>query len=182
MNMSECCSHKRLNWAKASLIVLVLSALVHGLTFVPGVPVSMQLTWPLHIAAIVVFSSMIFSIRKTSPHAGPFRPWGSVPRHVPTAVILLCVALVVYSVVNFALFVERTKDGSPIEENGRYLLLRGGKESRELSREEYDQLSIYAVRGFSGHWMVFSLIPAIYFCYFDPRRAAARRDQSGGGA
>ncbi|MFW6163333.1 MAG: hypothetical protein ACODAJ_11240, partial [Planctomycetota bacterium] len=43
-----------------SAAVFALSVVVHVLTFVPGVPVSMGATWPLHLGAMAAFAFLFF--------------------------------------------------------------------------------------------------------------------------
>jgi hypothetical protein len=38
----------------------------------------------------------------------------------------------------------------------------------ELTEAEYYQRTLPVVRGFSGHWMLFFLVPALYFWYKEP--------------
>jgi hypothetical protein len=59
--------------------------------------------------------------------------------------------------------------GSPSVENGNYYLHNHGQKIRDLSKEEYQRFSAYVVRGFSGHWMLFSIIPAAYFLTAYPK-------------
>ena len=37
----------------------------------------------------------------------------------------------------------------------------------EISEADYRQQRTYVTRGFSGHWMVFYLLPALYSLYRD---------------
>ena len=71
--------------------------------------------------------------------------------------------LFAYALINFALFFYRSSGGTPEERDGKYVLQNHGTVIRELSADEYERHSAYVVRGFSGHWMVFYLIPALYF-------------------
>jgi hypothetical protein len=79
-------------------------------------------------------------------------------------------AFFAYAVINFALFFVLSKGGAAEERDGRYVLHNHGEIIRELSPEEYEQQRAYVLRGFSGHWMVFYLVPAVFFRY--------RRDKS----
>ena len=48
-------------------------------------------------------------------------------------------------------------------ENGTYFLHTRGTKIRDLTKEEHSRFLAYEVRGFSGTWILFSLIPAVYF-------------------
>jgi hypothetical protein len=162
-----------------ALVVFVTSALVHLLTFVPGAPISMHWTWPLHLAAMVVFGLMFLQgpllvgcalvnrgsfmqrLRDSQNRNRQMRAavFSSVPRYL----IVACIAMFAYAFINFGLFATKMSDGSPAEKNGKYFLEQHGKQIREIDQAEFRRLEALEVRGFSGHWMLFSLVPAIYF-------------------
>jgi hypothetical protein len=65
-------------------------------------------------------------------------------------------AFAAYALVNFAVFIVLSEGGGPHERDGKYVLQEHGTVLRELSEAEYHQQRAYVVRGFSGHWMLFS--------------------------
>ena len=49
-----------------------------------------------------------------------------------------------------------------------------GKVVRELTKQEYQHLQTLEVRGFSGHWILFSILPVTFFKYlYGPMKSAA---------
>jgi hypothetical protein len=74
-------------------------------------------------------------------------------------------AFFAYAVINFALFFVLSEGGVPEERDGKYVLHNHGNVIRELSEEEYERQNAYVLRGFSGHWMVFYLLPLLFFWY-----------------
>ena len=74
-------------------------------------------------------------------------------------------AFFAYALINFALFFFLSKGGVPDVRDGKYVLHNHGQVIRELSEDEYELQKAYVVRGFSGHWMVFYLVPALVFWY-----------------
>ena len=73
----------------------------------------------------------------------------------------------IYAALNFALFNYNSEGGSPDIRDGHYVLHDHGKIIRELSEDEYHIQKAYVARGFSGHWMLFYLMPALYFGFAD---------------
>lgn len=61
-----------------------------------------------------------------------------------------------YAFVNFALFFILSGGNTPIKQDGKFVLKQHGRLVREISEEEYHRQRAYIVRGFSGHWMMFS--------------------------
>ncbi|MFW6163836.1 MAG: hypothetical protein ACODAJ_13785, partial [Planctomycetota bacterium] len=95
--------------------------------------------------------------------------WRLVER-VPLPVTMGVVALVAYAFINFFAF-GLGAQGTPAEEDGRYYLHNHGTRLRTLSRAEYVRYRAREVRGFSGHWMLFSAIPTVYFLFLRPHLA-----------
>lgn len=132
----------------------------------------MHLIWPLHLATMAAFGAMILvgvSIRKKMPKADhPTDSLSKVLRWVPWPLILLCISAVAYTAINFAVFMGFTEGGSPAENDGRYYLQSHGKKIRDLEEGEYRWVRACEVRAFSGHWMLFSVIPMTFFFYVYP--------------
>jgi hypothetical protein len=181
---------------RLSPVVFVLSAIVHVLTFVPGLVISIGWVWPLHITVIAVFIAMFFAARpvlkgqrndegvghtwpqralrsfraaflKRGPSFGEF--WRRITRRVPIPFIALCVMMAGYTFFDFSVVMDQMKGGNPIEENGKYFLQHAGHTIRVIDRDEYDRLRAYEVRGFSGHWMLFALIPTVFSIFVCPQ-------------
>ena len=88
---------------------------------------------------------------------------------VPFPLRMACGAAFVYAIINFMLFITLMEGGSPAVSNGNYCLQNHGKKIRDLTKEEYQRFQAYDVRGFSGHWIVFSMIPMTYFLAVHPK-------------
>jgi hypothetical protein len=153
---------------------LTSSAVVHVLTFVPGVPIAMRHVWFLHVVVFVPFITMIGRAIQLGRSRGMDQRTfqrelvGLVPRRVR----LVAIVGFVYMLVNFALSIVRI-GGSPLAKDGHYYTANHGTITREISEAEYRRLESVEVRGFSGHWMVFYGIPLIFFAWAEPRAMAS---------
>jgi hypothetical protein len=145
-----------------AIIGFFTSLIVHLSTFLginparfgPGV-------WVLHVGMFAVLVPMIFDQGRMEKKTFQREIFSALPgwaRH-------LISVFFVYAIINLALFVFLSGRGVPSERDGKYALHSHGSVIRELSEEEYDRHKAYELRAFSGHWMVFYLIPALYFSY-----------------
>ncbi len=168
-----------------SFTTLTLSLLCHISTFIPFARLSMSNAWPLHLGAIVVFGAMVMVLVAKKKGKRPARKteesyltWWSnaiyedqksmteIIRSFPMTIRILCAGVFLYTLVNFALFIINSEGGGPFAENGKYFLKSHGRVVRELSEQEFYRFRAYELRGFSGHWILFSLIPTVYFARF----------------
>lgn len=115
--------------------------------------------WLLHIVCFVVFLLMLGSIPTSKENFGEMPAWSR----------WLIFAAMIYAGVNFGLFFHNSKQGQPDIRNGHFVLHDHGTIIRELSAEEYHVQMAYVARGFSGHWMLFFLVPALYFGFRSAR-------------
>jgi hypothetical protein len=162
----------------------MLSLLCHVSTFIPITNLSMSNAWPLHLGAIVVFGAMVMILVAKKKGKRPARESGEsyltwwsnsiyedqnymtvIIRSVPMTIRILCAGVFLYTLVNFALFMINSEGGGPFAENDKYYLKSHGHIIRELSEQEFYRFRAYELRGFSGHWILFSLIPTIYFAH-----------------
>lgn len=149
--------------ALVALLGLALAAAVH-VASLAGVDVSERfpLVWLLHVGVFVVFIPFVFSARRvlgTAPSISDMRGL------VPAWVFFLCVAVFIYAVINFGLFIQSMQGGSPSIEEGKYVLQNHGHLIREITQAEYVALRANELRGFSGHWLVFYFVPFAYFMF-----------------
>lgn len=175
-----------------SLVILVSSAAFHSATYIPAIPVTMNLAWPLHLATMAVFAIMAFSLvrqqkqQPKQPAKGLLARWRAANKQnkefhsqllgfVPRSLRDVCVATFIYAFINFALFMLIMEGGSPSVENGKYFLHNHGQKIRDISKQEYARFLAYEVRGFSGHWIVLSIIPAVYFLTVHPKLQEPRK-------
>ena len=61
------------------------------------------------------------------------------------------------------MFFVQSHGGGPEVRDGQYLLTSHGAVLRVLTEEQYHWYRALVVRGFSGHWMLFSLVPALFW-------------------
>ena len=138
------------------------SLLVHLTTFF-GIDPSKHVSWvwALHLGVFIVFIPMLFVQGLVPKKDFWAKVFAAMPRWAGYAVK----ALFAYAVINFVLFLFLSKGGVPDVRDGKYVLHNHGEVIRELSEDEYELQKAYVVRGFSGHWMVFYLVPALTFWY-----------------
>lgn len=169
-----------------ALLVFASSAAFHFASYFPAVPVSMALAWPLHLATMAVFAMMSFSIdaqlkrQPMMPAKGFLARWNARNQQykeiqsklialAPRPLRIACKAAFIYAIINFALFMPLMEGGSPSVKNGNYYLQSHGRKIRDLTKDEYLRFQSYELRGFSGHWMFFSIVPMTYFLMVYPR-------------
>jgi hypothetical protein len=152
----------------AALIGFVCALAVHLLTFGESrLQPELSGIWILHVGLFFVFVPMIFSVR---------RRFGQKLTHhdllslLPVWATRLVAIVFVYVIVNFALFALNIRGGSPGVHAGAFVIQDHGRVIQEISESQYRQLQAYVIRGFSGHWLVFYLVPALYFLAGRPRQ------------
>jgi hypothetical protein len=170
----------------AALVVFALSVFAHITTFVPSIPISMQVAGPIHLAAMAVFAAMIFSLtalqkrEPRKPAEGLFAKWIEASQQnkdfqiklftcAPLPLSILCASIFMYVMIIFILSSGLMEGGAPAITDGRSVLQNHGKKIRDVSKEEYQRFQAYEVRRFSGLWMIFSIIPAVYFLIVHPK-------------
>jgi hypothetical protein len=153
-----------------------MSLLVHVTTFF-GIDPSKHVpfVWALHLGIFVVFIPMVIyqrpKLRKNN--------WRIFIDAVPRWARYAVKGFFAYALINFALFFYLSGGGVPEVRDGRYVLHNHGKVIRELSEDEYELQNAYVLRGFSGHWMLFYLIPALFFWYRVPEDSPPPGDEVG---
>jgi len=85
-----------------------------------------------------------------------------------------------YLVINFVVFIALMGSGSPEFSGGKFYLSNHGHVIREITESEFHRYEAYEVRGFSGHWMFFAMIPAVYFLVVEERLKEKYRREDGG--
>lgn len=148
----------------ASVAVHLLSCLEINVTrFVPYV-------WSLQSGVFVLFILTAAAAAREFKYRGGINKtyWQKFYAPMPGWTKYLINALCVYVVISTALFIYQAGQTpeAPDVVNGNYVV-RGAKAKilRQISEEEYDRRYSAIVRGFSGHWLIFYLIPALYFGY-----------------
>lgn len=145
-----------------AFIGFCISLLVHLTTFLGINPARhIPWVWGLHVGIFVVFIPMIFAQGLTPKKDF----WPKMFARTPRWARYLTKAFFAYALINFALFFVLSEGGVPQERDGKYVLHNHGNVIRELSEAEYERQNAYVLRGFSGHWMVFYLMPSLFFWY-----------------
>ena len=138
------------------------SLIVHLTTFFGIDPAKhVPWVWVLHLSIFIVFIPMLF-VQGLTPKKDF---WSKFLATMPRWVRYTVKAFFAYAIVNFALFFFLSKGGVTDVRDGKYVLHNHGNVIRELTEDEYQLQNAYVLRGFSGHWMIFYLIPALYFWY-----------------
>jgi len=88
-------------------------------------------------------------------------------RSTPDLMKLLVFMVVLYALGNFFYSVLHLMEGSPSLRGGSYIVENRGELIREITLEEYEKLKRLEIRAFSGHWLIFFLMPTAYF-YLKP--------------
>ena len=147
-----------------ALIGFLTSLFVHLITFF-GIDPSKHVpwVWVLHLGIFVVFIPMVFFQGMASRKDFWNKIFAALPRWAGYTIK----AFFAYAIINFALFFFLSRGGVPDVRDGKYVLHSHGQVIRELSENEYEWQKAYVVRGFSGHWMIFYLVPALVFLYRD---------------
>lgn len=134
----------------------VLSAVVHLLSYF-GVAAqeSVPAVWALHIAIFPPFFVAIWRMRRwrTPGRWSKQIAWAAIKPYVPGWAYPVGIGLMAYSLVNFLLTTS-------------HLPQRGHPES-PIPIPAHD-IAIYTIRAFSGHWLIFYFLPAIFFLFVPP--------------
>jgi hypothetical protein len=154
-----------------------ISLVVHLLTFL-GLNISEHVPWiwVLHLGIFVFGVPMVFSSINLEGRKDFWRKYFAPMPHWVRYVVY---GFFAYTAINFIIFFALTHEGSPDIRGGKYVLRSDGRPEdqrviREISKEEYDLRNDRILRGFSGHWMIFYLVPALYFWF--PRNDEPRND------
>jgi len=121
----------------------------------------------LHVGIFLVVVPPVFVERRRT------RLETTLRERAPRAVVVIAAALVVYAIVNFAIFIATGYEGGPEIRDGRTVLLSHGRFVRELTLAQYVAARANEARGFPGHWMVFYFVPFAYFWFADRSVQAA---------
>jgi hypothetical protein len=144
-----------IGWCWFAAAVLLVSLAVHVSTFLGIDPLE---KWPgvmlLHLA---IFPPFFAAICYANCIGGPKHGrQDRVVKSAPRWLQVLTGVFFAYALVNFAVVMVLVEGGGPSERDGRYFVTSHGTVFRELTEAEYHQQRAYEVRGFSGHWMLFS--------------------------
>ena len=115
--------------------------------------------WVLHLGIFVAMIPLLIAQYKYK------EGWPTLFRRLPRWAKITLPVFFGYALINFGMFFILSGGASPDVRDGKYVLHKHGQIIRELSEQEYDMQQAYVLRGFSGHWMVFYLVSALYCGY-----------------
>lgn len=119
--------------------------------------------WALHIGVLLLWIFLGRDLNKSSESELTLAE--RFFTHQPVWGPLIAVILIIYTGLNFALWFHNMKGGSPEIVNGKFLLVLKSGGTIGLTESEYHVFRAYVVRGFSGHWLFFYFVPAVYFLF-----------------
>ena len=126
----------------------------------------------LHFLIFIPFIGMLIHSRKGSLTSDKKAYFKDLLKGISKLTKALAVGVFVYAGINFMYSVSLLSEGSPVIQDGNLVLLDYGHYVRELSEAEFFALKRAGVRAFSGHWLVFFFIPALYFRYVNHQTKA----------
>jgi hypothetical protein len=146
---------------------------LHVAGYVPGAPLSFDGVKWLSVAAFTCFVAMAVhvsalnrAVRERVRNEDAVEPW--LDRLIPRWAGTVGVAFFVYVIVSAAVYFARS-EGQPRMKDGAFALTSHGRVVREVSEPEFRDAQRLEVRGVSGHWMLLSAIPTVYFLVVYPR-------------
>ncbi len=150
----------------AAEVGLLVGGAVHIATYLP-VDLTALVPWiyVLHVGIFPPFFALIVAARRETRWVRD--PFPTAVTAIPTALRVAAAVLFVYAVVNWAVFLAQESKGSPTAGGGSYFLNNHGRET-PITRREYVRDVSIELRGFSGFWLVFYSLPAVYFRYCRP--------------
>lgn len=159
-----------------ALAVFLASLGLHVAGYVPGTPLALDRAKWMHVAAFGSFLAMATHLSALQKAIRRVRDEGAVDAwieaQVPRWVWRVGGPFFVY-VLASGVFHFATHEGHADVVNGTFALTSHGKVIRTVSEAEFRDVQRLEVRGVSGHWMLFSAIPAAYFLVVYPRARAA---------
>jgi len=165
-------SHRTPVLAVLAALGFLLTLTIHLLTYTPldlGSFVLGAIVIPF-VGMFPLFAAMLFDLRARSG-TSQFSPaqFRSLSMSVPRWGRLLFVGVFIYVGINFIVCSALTHGGQPMQQNGVDVLVSHGVVIATLTPAEYVQQQSYYIRLFTGHPLIFSLAPALYFRFIAAR-------------
>jgi hypothetical protein len=132
--------------------MFTISYVIHGLIFIPFFAMVFRLSFGKNKIEKIKFLesfNTIIVFKRYFPNT-----------NYKIAIILL--VLFVYVFFNFYFSVNKLTNGTPEILDGKYVLNNHG-EITEVDKKQYVEMSYTQLKAFSGHWIIFSVIPLVYF-------------------
>lgn len=169
-------ARRALGWLCA--VGSVAGAVVHVASYVPGIPVTFA--WILPTLALVPIGWIAMLVRavdrrRSQPRVAPGSEEEAerslaVFRLVPIPVWAAAPVVFSYFMFSFFVVLGALRDGQPRESAGRLYLDYKGRFVRDLTPEEYQRLSAIETRLATGHAIIFTAVPALFFLCIDRGR------------
>lgn len=166
-----------------SIVVLLASLVIHLLTFSAAPPLPAPLLFLMDIAVLAIFSAAFYFARDEFParrrlsfsvgaiasqYQEVWRFYGRFLRPVPLWARVLFVVLAAYVGFNFNANLPPPDFSSLKTSSGRYYEVKKNGSSIELTKSNYEERRRQEARLFSGHWLIFSLVPVLFFAFIAP--------------
>ncbi len=148
-------------WA-ANLVCIVLSY---------WIPQMLDASFVLFLAIVIEWVLMFYMCGKNGMDNSVIQD------ETPKTFIILGALSLIYTIVNFLISFAILSEGGPKIENGIYCLWNHGF-VREITKEEYDYLSLVEARFSTGHCLIFSAAPMLIFSAIRERKILQRHMES----
>jgi hypothetical protein len=161
-------------WARIfglfALVMFLSSAVIHLVSFIPGVPVTVKRVGPLFLAAFsTLFAAFIhFTVVCANSGLRSDRFNSFSGRLIPPAVWIAMGVLFSYLLLNFAVS-QISVGGTPQLRNGRFVMREPGPYYREVSEQEYLTAERLNVHGITSIMLFESGGAAFWLLYLYPR-------------
>lgn len=144
-------------WQKYSLILWAVNVLLIVLSYF--IPQTINAFLPLSLLLLPAYVTMSRPFRDhPDGRAGLFKSC----RKAPKPYCQLGFIGIAYAFINFAICSFLLREGSPRIDDGIYCLWSHGF-VREITKAEFDRLSLVQARAFIGHLALFTSIPMLAF-------------------
>jgi hypothetical protein len=156
----------------ASWAAFGVSLLVHVLTFLPDLGAYLGPAVALHFVSLGLSAVMVLDAGRLrwrlrpGPVTEPSARWrGAQGRSVGEVLVeVILIGLLIYLLV---VLLTHSSAGVPGEQDGRYVLFNH-RVLAELTEDEFARLQASRFRAASALWVLFTLLPAIYFSFLRP--------------
>jgi hypothetical protein len=141
--------------------IFSISYVIHGLIFIPFGVMIFRLSFGKNKIEKITFLES-------------FNPVIVFKRYFPNTnhkIGIIIFILFVYVFFNFYFSINKLKNGSPEILDGKYVLNNHG-EIIKVDKKQYIIMCYTQLKAFSGHWIIFSIIPLIYF--FDRKKGKTK--------
>ena len=153
-----------------SCVLLLLSIFANILSYVLTVYYPLfQLVFIIHVLIFIPFGAMIIYKRNAFKTKVPisFNPLDSIRILIPNApnpVLAIVLMASAFTFINFYLGFAALSSGSPEILNGLFVQNNHGSIT-QITEQLYNKLKYAEIRLFSGHWILFSIVPMFAFLY-----------------